>query len=102
AKASDRPFFLPVLTSATHHPYRLPKTLTAPGTPPQRYARLVEAEDALLGDILKALDDNKLTGSTIVVALGDHGEGFGDRGVRQHDNNYFEEGLHVPFVIAGP
>ena len=38
----------------------------------------------------------------IVVALGDHGEGFGDQGVRQHDTNFFEEGLRVPVVLAGP
>ncbi|HEY5922238.1 MAG TPA: hypothetical protein VIV11_11230, partial [Kofleriaceae bacterium] len=29
-------------------------------------------------------------------------EGFGDKTVRQHATNFFEEGLHVPWVIAGP
>jgi arylsulfatase A-like enzyme len=38
----------------------------------------------------------------VIVALGDHGEGFGDKGIRQHDNHFFEEGLHVPWVMAGP
>jgi arylsulfatase A-like enzyme len=107
---NDRePFFATLLTSATHHPYRLPKSKAS--TPhgegdelsdQQRYALLVEAEDKLLGLVLAVLDERGLRDSTIVVVLGDHGEGFGTKGIKQHDNNFFEEGLHVPLVMAGP
>ena len=51
----------------------------------------------MLGLAARGLSEN-----TIVVALGDHGEGFGNQGVRQHDSNFFEEGLRVPVVLAGP
>ena len=48
------------------------------------------------------LAERGLAERTIVVALGDHGEGFGEKGIRQHDNDFFDEGLRVPWAIAGP
>ena len=106
----DGPFFATLLTSAAHDPYRLSKAIAqrlqhAPKpaqTAKQRYARLVEAQDQLLAHVLSALVERGKRDDTIVVVLGDHGEGFGDKGVRQHDNNFYEEGLRVPWVIAGP
>lgn len=104
------PFFATLLTSSTHHPYRLPeravRRIATSGAPAsnahERYARLVEEEDALLGDVLEVLRRRNLLDHTIVIVVGDHGEGLGDKGVRQHDSNFYEEGLRVPFVIAGP
>jgi arylsulfatase A-like enzyme len=109
-KRKHRPFFATVLTSATHHPYRLPPDARARAdrlelpqtTDAERYARLVEAEDALVGRLVAWLDEHDLSRSTIVVVVGDHGEGFGDHGIKQHDNDFYEEGLRVPLVLAGP
>jgi lipoteichoic acid synthase len=36
------------------------------------------------------------------VVVGDHGEGFGEHGRKQHDSVLYEEGLHVPLVIHDP
>ena len=110
SSGDERPFFVTLLTSATHHSYRLPRGERARARrekKPQksaadRYARLVEAEDNLLRQLRRELERRKLWSNTIVVVVGDHGEGFGDHGVKQHDNNYFEEGLRVPFVMHGP
>jgi lipoteichoic acid synthase len=104
------PFFAVLLTSATHHPYRLPPAAEARaaaagaprGSDLERYHRLVEAEDALLAAVVAELGRRDLLERTIVVAVGDHGEGFGDKGVKQHDTNFFEEGLRVPWAMAGP
>jgi arylsulfatase A-like enzyme len=108
----ERPFLATLLTSATHHPYRLPKgeieRLKAAGTdaetlaPRARYGLLVERADGLVGKVVERLAARGLRERTLVVVLGDHGEGFGEKGVRQHDNNYYEESLRVPLVIAGP
>ena len=108
--AGDRsqPFFATLLTSAVHHPYQLPSKLRsrlAKGdkpleTPAQRYARLVEEADRVLGLALDVLRERKLLDNTLILVVGDHGEGFGDRGVLQHDNNYFEEGLRVPAGVG--
>ena len=107
---SSQPFFATLLTSAIHHPYRLPQKLRSrlakegkpPETPAQRYARLVEEADRVLGLLLDVLRERKLLDNTLILVVGDHGEGFGDHGVLQHDNNYFEEGLRVPLVLSGP
>jgi hypothetical protein len=109
-ESAGRPFVAVLLTSATHFPYRLSKAAasrTEESRKPrvsswERYGRLVEAGDALMTDVMLGLAARGLSENTIVVALGDHGEGFGDQGVRQHDTNFFEEGLRVPVVLAGP
>jgi len=105
---ATKPFFAAVLTSATHHPYALPAAITTLPfaatltTPRARYRALVERQDAVIGNVVEALRADGRLASTVIVVIGDHGEGFGDRGVRQHDNNFYEEGLRVPFVVAGP
>lgn len=106
------PFMATVLTSATHHPYRLTRRekrkLKKAGIDPkslseaERYAKLIQVEDQLVGRLLAILEDRDLLDNTLVVVVGDHGEGFGDKGVRQHDNNFYQEGLHVPLIVAGP
>jgi hypothetical protein len=105
-----QPFMATLLTSATHHPYRLSKRAKKAAkaadlpvtTPEDRYKRLLEAQDRLLAALIKQLDRRKIRKNTIIVVLGDHGEGFGEKGVKQHDNNFYEEGLRVPLVIFGP
>ena len=104
------PFFATFLTSATHHPYRLSRRASklakaenlSRKTKEQRYLRLIEAEDRMLEGLLGELERRGLRDNTYVVVVGDHGEGFGEKGVKQHDNNFYEEGLRVPLVISGP
>ncbi len=108
--ARGQPFMTTLLTSATHHPYVLTATEAARveesgaphATDRERYDRQVEASDLMLGAAIDLLRQRGVLENTIIVVLGDHGEGFGDKGVRQHASNYFEEGLRVPWVIAGP
>ena len=110
ARESDAPFLAVMLTSATHHSYKLPKKLrkraqtrhTDTSRDESRYRLLVQAEDNMLGKVVEALRASGELDRTLILVVGDHGEGFGDHGVKQHDNNYYEEGLHVPFVLAGP
>ena len=108
----QEPFMATVLTSGTHHPYRLSTPLKAKlvdaGIDPdslseaERYAKLVEVEDELVGALIATLESRDLLDNTLVVIVADHGEGFGDKGVLQHDNNFYQEGLHVPVILAGP
>ncbi len=105
ARAKTDPFFLVVLTSATHHPYQLPSRMTdrAAGAAKlpvtSRYLMMVSDIDRLLGGLVQGLAEAGRAENTIFVAFGDHGESFGDHGGWQHDNIYNEEGLRVPFVI---
>ncbi len=105
-----KPFFLTVLTSATHHPYALSdeqlRATREAGlraeTEIDRYARQIESADRMIASVLELLRDRGQLANTIIAVLGDHGEGFGDKGTMQHGANFYEEGLRVPFVIAGP
>lgn len=109
-RAKGRPFAAVVLTSATHHPYELSRAIAdrssaqgaARDSAVDRYHRMVEGADSLLGAIQDSLAARNLLESTIVLAVGDHGEGFGAHGVRQHDTDFYEEGLRVPWAMAGP
>lgn len=109
-EVGDQPFMATILTSATHHPYRLSKKADKAAkdgelpkkTEEERYLRLIEAEDRMIEGLLGHLERRGVRDNTIIVILGDHGEGFGAKGVKQHDNNFYEEGLRVPLVITGP
>jgi len=99
----SRPFFATLLSSGTHHPYRLPASDSGTNlSDHQRYLRLVQIEDELIGQVVAGLLARGLDAQTLIVVVGDHGEGFGDHAIRQHDNNFYEEGLRVPLVLEGP
>jgi arylsulfatase A-like enzyme len=57
--------------------------------------------DALVGQILNALDRLELADNTIVILWGDHGWQLGEHGLWcKHAN--FETSLHAPMIIRGP
>jgi arylsulfatase len=58
--------------------------------------------DRHIGRVLAYLEQSGLAESTIVVAVADHGESFGEHGYFGHTINVDQEVLHVPLVIAPP
>ena len=65
------------------------------------YYRMVEAVDAEVARVLKALDDSGLTKNTVVVFCSDHGEGMGGHRWVQKAA-FYEESVRVPLLLAGP
>lgn len=106
ASEPDRPFFLTVLTLASHHKYtvpsRWPREELAAHPALDDYLNAIAYVDDFLGALLDGLDARGLLDDTVVVVVGDHGEGFGEHGRYQHDTVIYEEGLWVPLVLAGP
>jgi hypothetical protein len=101
----SEPFFATVFTSAAHHPYVLPEEVSTQGNNMnafERYLLLQKRADQTLETMVKKLRETNRYDNTLIIALGDHGEGFGEFGVKQHDMNFYDEGLHVPVVVKFP
>ncbi len=101
-----QPFFASALTVSTHHPYQ------APGMPlpTNRDARLrgyraaaLNADNFVHG-VVNGLRDAGLLDNTVILIVGDHGEGFPNDhpGYGGHDRSPFEEVTHVPLGLYGP
>ncbi len=102
----DKPFLLSVVTLTSHHPYNVPR-----GFPTRKYAAPKDLNDFLntiayldrfVGKLVSELDKRGRLKDTMVVVVGDHGEGLGQHGRREHDAVPYEEGVHVPVVMIGP
>lgn len=65
------------------------------------YARLTERVDAVIGDVLAALEASGKADNTVIVFTSDHGEGNGAHGWTKKDGCQ-EEVIHVPLIIMDP
>ena len=102
----DGPFLATYLTVTPHHDYVVPDRY---GKEPfsedevlNRYLNTVRYQDFFLKNLFAQYKELGLYEDTIFVILGDHGEGFGEHGLKQHDNTIYDEGLHIPFLIHDP
>ena len=83
-----------------HTPY-------APAEPfKSRYAKdpylgEIAAQDEQLGRLLAAFEKATPEPRAVVV-VGDHGEGLGDHGEKQHGHLLYDSTMRVPLVVAGP
>lgn len=113
AQEPSRPFFVMGWTTQTHHPYE-----PTPGVPLlgllrerlfdeydlNRYLNVIRETDRHLGRLFDSLRQSGRDQDTLVVVVGDHGQGFG----YPHEGNYtqgrtvHEEDVHVPLLIWYP
>lgn len=103
-RETAHPFFLTIWTQDTHHPY-LSTAHHYYGLSDQmhnRYLNAIHSTDALIGQLLDALNMLKLAGNTLVVITGDHGEAFGEHGRLSHDFTVYDEEVHIPLLFIGP
>jgi arylsulfatase A-like enzyme len=66
------------------------------------YARSILALDDWLARLLANLDRHGLLDETIVIVTSDHGENFGEGGLRGHSFSLDHRLIKVPLVVAGP
>ncbi len=83
----------------------------APYDPPEPYKSLyandpysgeIAYTDEQVGRLLEFLTQHKLRERTLVIVIGDHGEGLNDHGEGTHGIFLYEDTLHVPLIMAGP
>ncbi|MAG35607.1 MAG: hypothetical protein CL878_05095 [Dehalococcoidia bacterium] len=65
------------------------------------YWALVGRLDAMIGDILAALQQNDLADNTLIVYSSDHGEQVGEHGLWQK-HTFYEGSVTVPGILAWP
>jgi phosphoglycerol transferase MdoB-like AlkP superfamily enzyme len=99
----DEPFLATYLTATGHHQYVVPdrygKKRFVEDEELNRYLNTLRYQDFFLMNLFAQYKDLGLYEDTIFIVLGDHGEGFDEHGLKQHDNTIYEEGLRIPFVI---
>jgi arylsulfatase A-like enzyme len=100
AEEPDQPFFAYVHTLEVHgwrrEVYRQPPEAHSP------YDFAVRDADDHLGGLLAALEAQGLLDDTLVVLLSDHGESFGDHGVKGHGTSLYHSQLHIPLLFWAP
>jgi arylsulfatase A-like enzyme len=81
---------------------------THPGVPSfgdddvARYDHEIRWTDAQLGRLFDGLRARGLWDRTVVVVTGDHGEGFGERGITMHGYHLYAPQTKVPLIVRVP
>lgn len=97
----ERPFVAWFHYWDPHHPH----------VPPPPYSQLyahdlyqgeIAYADQNLGAVLDDLERRGLLDRTLVVVVGDHGEGRGDHGEDTHSIQAYDSTLHVPLILRVP
>ena len=94
-------FFLWVHYYDAHEPYDPPEPYKHEYAK-DPYSGEIAYTDGQVGRLLDALDQQKLRERTLVIVVGDHGEGLNDHGEATHGIFVYDDTLHVPLIIAGP
>lgn len=104
--AEEGPFVANYLTITPHHEYLAPDRYgredLAQDDVENRYLNAVRYTDFFLKNLFKQYKEAGEYEDTIFVITGDHGEAFGEHGVKGHDGVPYEEGLRVPLMIHDP
>ena len=79
-----------------HDPYKPPAPF------PQTYDGEVAYADSALGEFLAHLKKRNLYENSIVIVVGDHGEGLGDHHEDTHGIFLYDSTTHVPLIIKLP
>ena len=66
------------------------------------YDQEVLFTDHHVGRLLDAVAKLPAAARTVIIVTGDHGEAFGEHGMRAHGKELWEEVIRVPLAVAGP
>jgi Tfp pilus assembly protein PilF len=93
------PFFLWVQYYDPHFEYRAPEPFASRfATNP--YDGEIAFMDASIGRLLEGLEVQGKMANTLVIAVGDHGEGLGEHGEQQHGVFLYEYAMRVPLIMT--
>ena len=95
------PFFLFLHYFDPHLEYEPPEPF-ATQFADNLYAGEIAYTDQCIGKVIDTLKKLDLYDSTMIVIVGDHGEGLGDHGEASHEYFIYQSTIHIPFIIKGP
>jgi lipoteichoic acid synthase len=100
------PFLATYETITPHHQYLAPTRYGRKGFAKDdtlnRYLNAVRYDDFFVKNLIEQYKKLGLYKNTVFVIYGDHGEGFGEHGLYQHDDTIYEEGVRIPLIIHDP
>jgi len=97
---SDKPFFAWIHYYDPHDPYDPPPPFDT--AHPAPYDGEIAFMDAQIKRVLDWLDARHLRERTLIVAVGDHGESFGEHGTDGHTTFLYGTDVHVPMIFSHP
>jgi arylsulfatase A-like enzyme len=102
-RASEAPYFAFLNYIDAHQPLRPPESYRKRYGRPRSQRALYDAEIAYIdhevGRLLSSLEQRGELRNTLVIVTADHGEHFGERGLRGHQNSVYTQTVHVPLVM---
>lgn len=98
---SQQRFFLWVHYYDPHEPYAPPEPYQR-DYPNDPYSGEIAYTDEQVGRLSDFLEQQNLRERTLVVVMGDHGEGLNDHGEGAHGIFIYDDTMHVPLIVAGP
>jgi choline-sulfatase len=103
AAKTTAPFFLWTHLYDPHAPYQAPRSPRRFGDRDvDRYDAEIQFADEQVGELLFELDRLALSPNTIVVVTSDHGDEFGEHGIRFHARSLFNQVIRVPLLVYLP
>ena len=99
-EVAGTPFLLFLHLYEPHAPYEPPPPFAERYE--DRYDGEVAAADAVVGDLLRRLDELGVLDQAVVVLTSDHGEGLMDHGEMDHLILIYREVLQVPLIVRLP
>lgn len=99
-RQAGHPFLVLAHLFEPHTPYEPPEPFRSRLADP--YDGEIATADSQVGRLLDGLRQRGLYDGALVILLGDHGEGLGDHGEKEHGILLYRESLHVPLVVKLP